>query len=134
MRIFHYLNRFLCGLLGVVNILLAVPLAAFVYAVSLDKLTEVVLLNPDVNLTEPTIMTIAVIIAVIAVAVINGNIALSLDKRRFLESLSLSADVAGRGRASVRAATTTVGTSQAPTKPKRPGLTAPKKTRKKQQK
>ena len=95
MKLFYEINFLLCRCLEVVNVLIALPFGAFIYAVSVDCLTSTIPIspnNPSLYSSDTTINAVSFILAVIAVLYVNGSIALSLDKRRFLEYISQSVE------------------------------------------
>lgn len=95
MKPFYDLNRLICRCLEVLNILIALPFAAFIYAVSVDYLTRTIpasTFSPSFYSSKVTINIISVVLALVAVLYINGGIAQALDKRRFLEHISQSVE------------------------------------------
>ena len=86
MKPFHDINSFLCRLLEVVNVLITLPLAALIYMICLEEVRAL----PPVD--EMSAYIIAGFLTLISVALVNGGIALALERRRFLEALSQSVD------------------------------------------
>ncbi len=91
MKAFHDLNRLLCLGLEIINILLALPLGALIYAISVEYMTQS-LTTSAIQYNEMVVTLVAIGVAIIGVFLINGGIAQALDKRRFLEAISTSID------------------------------------------
>ena len=86
MKPFRDINRILSQLLEVVNVLIALPLGGLIFMVCVDQLRGIT------NIVEINIYVIAGVKTLIWIALVNGSIALALEKRQYLEALCRSVD------------------------------------------
>ena len=86
MKPFRDINRILSQLLEVVNVLVALPLGALIFITCVDQLRGIT------NIEEINIYVIAGVMTLIWIALVNGGIALALEKRRYLKALCRSVD------------------------------------------
>ncbi len=82
MFFFNNINRFLSGLLSIVNVLTALPLAVLIYRTSVENL-------PYMGVEQDYVIYLSVIIAIIVVALINGLIACLLHAQNSLHLLAM---------------------------------------------
>ena len=86
MKPFRDINRILSQLLEIANVLIALPLGALIFMVCVVELRGIT------SIEEINIYVIAGVMALIWIALVNGGIALALEKRRYLEALCSSVD------------------------------------------
>ena len=86
MKPFRDINRILSQLLEVVNVLVALPLGGLIFMTCVDQLRGIT------NIEEINIYVIAGVMTLIWIALVNGSIALALEKRQYLEALCRSDD------------------------------------------
>ena len=86
MKPFRDINRILSQLLEVVNVLFALPLGGLIFMTCVDQLRGIT------NIEEINIYVIAGVMTLIWIALVNGSIALALEKRQYLEALCRSVD------------------------------------------
>ncbi|MGU9962231.1 MAG: hypothetical protein ACNYPF_04360 [Candidatus Puniceispirillales bacterium WSBS_2018_MAG_OTU23] len=82
MSFFNNINRFLSGLLSIINVLTALPLAVLIYRTSVEKLSYM-------GVEQDYVINLSVIIAIISVALINGLIACLLNAQNSLHLLAM---------------------------------------------
>lgn len=83
MPLINSINRFLSGLLSLVNILAIAPIAALVYSASYDKLNGALPSHDQV-------IAISILLTIVAIAMFNGTIAVLLNCERDLRNLSMN--------------------------------------------
>ena len=86
MKPFRDINRILSQLLEIANVLIALPLGGLIFMVCVDEL------RGNTSIEEINIYVIAGVMTLIWIALVNGSIALALEKRRYLEALCRSVD------------------------------------------
>ena len=86
MKPFRDINRILSQLLEIANVLIALPLGTLIFMVCVDQL------RGSTSIEEINIYVTAGVMALLWIALVNGGIALALEKRRYLEALCRSVD------------------------------------------
>ena len=86
MKPFQEINRLLSQLLEIVNVLITLPVAVLIYMATFNRLYHALPFDDDI------IHLITVGLTLCWVALFNGFIALSIEKKRLLERLSQSVD------------------------------------------